>query len=154
MTQLGTGTGFVARTILVVDHDYDSRMIYSCVLRTGGFDVLLAKNGSEALDVMPGQMPHAVVTELGLPILDGRELVRHLKQDPSTASIPVIVVTSFVDPQHRREAEDAGCDLFLHKPCPPRDLMLAVCQVLNHALPSEILAEYRVSGSAGRASRA
>jgi CheY-like chemotaxis protein len=154
MTQPGTETGFVARTILVVDHDYDSRMIYSCALRTGGFAVLLATNGSEALDIMPGQTPHAIVTELGLPILDGRELVQHLKQDPSTASIPVIVVTTFVDPQHRREAEDAGCDLFLRKPCPPRDLMRAVCQLLNRPLPSEIRSEHRVSGDVGRASHA
>lgn len=150
MTQLGTESGMGVRTILMVDQDYDSPVIYSVVLRSNGFVVLLASDGSEALDILPRQIPHAVVTELRLPIIDGGALVRYLKQDPATATIPVIVVTASVDSQLRREAEDAGCDLFLLKPCNPRDLRLAVCQVLNDPLPSEFISENRAIGSAPR----
>jgi CheY-like chemotaxis protein len=117
------------KIVLVADGHEDSRMIYSAVLEFGGFRVLEAGSGAEALALMPAQMPHVIVTELRLPDFDFSEMLRRVKLDPSTAHIPVLVVTSDIRPGTREQAERDGCDAFRTKPCPPYDVLQLVRQL-------------------------
>ena len=122
------------RVILVADYHDDSRIVYSSILQYGGFVVLEARNGAEALEMVPKHMPDAVVTELSLPVVDGCEVLRRLKQHPMTSQIPVLVVTANTDPDSRRDAIEANCDVFLLKPCVPRELLQAVRDQLDRRM--------------------
>jgi two-component system cell cycle response regulator DivK len=61
--------------------------------------------------------------DLSLPIMDGWEATRRLKEDPSTKDIRVVILSGHALDGHSRSAKEAGCDAFLTKPCLPRDLL-------------------------------
>ena len=126
------------KVILVADCHDDSRIIYSTILQYGGFVVLEARSGAEALAMVPQYKPDAVITELVLPVVDGGELVRRLKGHPLTESIPVVVVTSDIRPEQRQEVEGA-CDAFVLKPCMPRKLLQVVREVLDRQTTPDAL---------------
>ena len=128
------------KIVLVAEGHSDSRIVYSAILQHGGFVVLEARNGAEALELIPKHMPDVVVTELVLPVIDGCEVLQRLKQHPLTAHIPVLIVTTEDHPEMLRQAEEAGCDTFLLKPCSPRDLLQAVRDLVDRQTLSPALA--------------
>jgi len=124
----------------VADSHDDTRIVYSTILQYGGFIVLEARNGAEALELIPKHMPDAVVTEVLLPAIDGCEVLQRLKQHPLTAGIPVLILTTDARPEIRQQAEEAGCDVFLVKPCTPRVLLQAVRDLLDREMiPSALV---------------
>ena len=126
------------RVVLVADAHTDSRIVYATVLQHGGFVVLEARDGAEVLEIVPKHLPDAVITEITLPVIDGCEVLRRLKQHPVTRHIPVFVVTADIRPELRRQAEEAHCDGFLLKPCAPRELLEAVRGMLDQSIPSAL----------------
>jgi two-component system cell cycle response regulator DivK len=109
-------------TILVVDDDADSRLIYSEYLRAQGWLTFTAADGRSALDKVAELAPDAIVLDLAMPRVDGWTVLKHLRESSWTANIPVVVVTASMTA--RDEAFQAGCDAFLLKPCPPETLLL------------------------------
>jgi two-component system, cell cycle response regulator DivK len=109
-------------TILVVDDDADSRVIYSEYLRAHGWLTFTAVDGRTALDKVTELAPDAIVLDLAMPRVDGWTVLKHLRDSSWTASIPVVVVSASMTA--RDEAFEAGCDAFLLKPCPPETLLL------------------------------
>jgi two-component system, cell cycle response regulator DivK len=109
-------------TILVVDDDADSRLIYSEYLRAQGWLTFTAADGRSALDKVEELGPDAVVLDLAMPRVDGWTVLKHLRESSWTATIPVVVVTASMTA--RDEAFQAGCDAYLLKPCPPETLLL------------------------------
>ena len=134
------------KIVLLADSHDDSRVVYSTILQYGGFVVLEARNGAEALELIPEQMPHLVVTELRLPVINGGEVLQRLKQHPLTAGIPILVVTADARPAARRQAEEAGCDAFVAKPCSPLDLLQRVCDIMDRlTLPPVLVQEMQAA---------
>lgn len=83
------------RTVLVVEDDRDIRETLEDALRDEGFSVVLAANGQEALDALEGiSPPFAIVLDILMPVMNGREFYDHLRQDPRFAAVPVLVSTS------------------------------------------------------------
>ena len=109
-------------TILVVDDDADSRLIYSEYLRAQGWLTFTASDGRSALDKVAELAPDAIVLDLAMPRVDGWTVLKHLRESSWTTNIPVVVVTASMTA--RDEAFQAGCDAFLLKPCPPETLLL------------------------------
>jgi len=109
-------------TILVVDDDADSRLIYSEYLRAQGWLTFTAADGRSALDKIAELAPDAIVLDLAMPRVDGWTVLKHLRESSWTAAIPVVVVTASI--VARDDAFQAGCDAFLLKPCPPETLLL------------------------------
>jgi two-component system cell cycle response regulator DivK len=109
-------------TILVVDDDSDSRLIYSEYLRAQGWVTFTAADGRSALDKIAELAPDAIVLDLAMPRVDGWTVLKHLRESSWTAAIPVVVVTASI--VARDDAFQAGCDAFLLKPCPPETLLL------------------------------
>src|SRR5262249_10421675 len=109
--------------VLLVDDDEDSYNLYSDVLAMSGFSVIGANDGTEAIDLARRLRPDLIVMDLGLPILDGCEATRRLREDPRTRPIPILALTGFVQPQTVELARQAGCDAFLGKPCPLERLL-------------------------------
>src|SRR5919107_3851051 len=110
--------------VVVVADDFEGlRQLWHICLSQSGFEVLEASTGEEALHVATRHRPAAVVMDLAMPVMDGLEATRRLKQDPRTADVPIVMVTAHTSPEHRRAAEDAGCAAFLHKPTDFEDLI-------------------------------
>jgi two-component system cell cycle response regulator DivK len=109
--------------VLLVEDDRDGRRLLAAVLQDAGFTVEQAHNGLQALERAFDLLPDAILTDLYLPGIDGYELTRRLKNDPRTASIPVVAVTGYAPfTQDPGRAARAGCDAVLPKPCDPDDL--------------------------------
>jgi CheY-like chemotaxis protein len=117
-----------ALTVLVVDPDPDARAIYRSELIAAGLRVFDATDGREALVRLYGQRPHAVVVNAMLPYIDGLQLCALLREDPATAGIRIVVVTSDGTPGRVARIRGRGADAVIVKPVPPDTLASAVCQ--------------------------
>jgi CheY-like chemotaxis protein len=112
--------------VLLVDDFEDNRAMYAEFLRYSGFDVVEASNGAEAIEKATSMLPDIIVMDLSLPVLDGWEATRRLRQVPSTHDIPILALTGHALDEHSQGARDAGCNGFLAKPCLPEVLLEAV----------------------------
>ena len=79
--------------ILAIEDDPDTRAMYARMLRDEGHEAVLAADGVEGLQLLDPK-PDLVILDLALPDLDGYEIVRTMKADPSTRSIPILVVSA------------------------------------------------------------
>jgi CheY-like chemotaxis protein len=111
------------RRILLVDDYPDALETWGLYLRMKGFVVLTAPDGRAALDTAIAERPDLIVLDLDLPGMSGVEAARILRERDDTASIPLIAATGFSQPSQLAEAERAGFDLILVKPCDP-DLLV------------------------------
>ena len=113
-------------SVLIVDDDRDTREMYAASLRAGGFQAREADSGEKALQMVAVSQSAVVVTDLRLGgELDGFELARRLRAAEG-GGIRIIMLSGASLGDERRQAEDAGCDRFLVKPCLPEELANAI----------------------------
>lgn len=121
--------------VLLVDDIEDCRDVYGQFLRHTGYEVVEAADGREALAKVATFRPDVIVMDLWMPHLDGWESIRQLKASPATSGIPVLVLTGDAYAQARSEAQAAGCQAYLVKPCLPMDVAAQVGRLLTDARP-------------------
>ena len=122
-----------SRTVLIVDDEADNRDVISSIVQDVlGHAVLAAASGHEALEQVK-RGPDLILLDLRMPGLNGFEVARALKRDPSTAQIPIIAITALDDEDDRRAAIDAGCIGCVTKPFTEEALADAVTSVLASA---------------------
>ena len=109
--------------ILIATPDRDTREMYRYFLQKGGYDVVLAANGQDAIATALARPPSLVVTDTWLPQLDGFGLCGQLRKEPSTAAVPVVVLTSDAWSATIERAYRAGADVVLVKPVLPAELL-------------------------------
>jgi DNA-binding response OmpR family regulator len=103
--------------ILVVDDEPDIVRFAVAVLEARGHQVSIATDGVRALESARAEVPDAILLDLNLPRLDGREVCRQLKSDERTASIPIVMMTaSEIAIGDVRTGREAGADDYLIKP--------------------------------------
>ncbi len=124
--EVGPNGGSAVPTILLVDDDRASLDLNSAYLDGSPTRVLRAKDGVEALEMARKELPAAVVLEIGLPLLDGWQVLAELKADPTTAAIPVVIATAVDD---RSRGLGLGADVYLRKPIRREELIDALKQV-------------------------
>ncbi|MEA2747742.1 MAG: hypothetical protein QOI41_1885 [Myxococcales bacterium] len=117
------GAGLALPLVLVVDDFADNRELYAAMLEDAGYTVEQAENGQEALDVIGRRRPAVVVMDLSMPVLDGWEATRRIKQNPETSDIVIIALTGHATNFGLQRAKEAGADAVLTKPCLPQDLL-------------------------------
>jgi len=111
------------KTILVVDDDSSMRFFLKMLFESAGYHVAEAEHGVAALECLKEARPALVVTDLMMPVMDGMQLIKRLRSDPETQSIPIIATTArLVD---AAEAADA----VLRKPFDP-DRFLEIARSL------------------------
>ena len=115
-----------SKLVLVVDDFVDNREMYSEYLAFSGYRVIQATNGREAVEAAKAQRPDIIVMDLSLPVMDGWEATRLLKANEGTRHIPVVALTGHALAAHSKEAQAAGCDSFLTKPCLPDALVVEI----------------------------
>lgn len=103
-------------TILYVEDNEDNIYMLSRRLGREGFDVSIARTGSEGVALARELLPDLVIMDLVLPEMDGFEAARQLRGADDTSHIPIIALSASVLPEHQHRAIDAGCDDFETKP--------------------------------------
>jgi CheY-like chemotaxis protein len=138
---LDTRAGRQRPLVLLVEDQPELRRLYAEHLVQSGFDVIEAADGAAAILRTSTDAPDVVLMDLSIPIIDGWEATRRLKQDGRTSHIPVVALTARDTAGDLREATEAGCDWFVPKPCPPHALVVEIRRVLaasrRRARPSE-----------------
>ncbi len=121
----------IKRTALVVDDDAEIRDLVAAVLEFEGCAVIHGCNGEEALSLAIGNLPDLIVLDVMMPVKDGFETLKELRQDTRTAHIPVVMITAIneVELGIHRTAESTGLRLgvtapeaFIDKPIQPQVL--------------------------------
>jgi two-component system, cell cycle response regulator DivK len=102
--------------VLIVDDNEKNLRLARDVLRAAGFRTLEAASGGEAIAVATEQLPDVILMDIRLPDIDGTEAARRLKDDPRTAGIPIVALTSLAMKGDREWFLASGFDGYLEKP--------------------------------------
>lgn len=121
------------KTVLLVDRDEDSRVVYQTMLGHAGYRVILAVDGEEGLALARSRRPDVLVTELSITKVSGLDLIRMVRSDPALDGTVVIVLTASGVEDDRAEVLRLGCSLFLRKPVEPKRLLDAIDRLTGPA---------------------
>jgi CheY-like chemotaxis protein len=102
--------------ILLVEDDEMNRDMLSRRLMKRDYDVVIATDGQQGVDMARSDPPDIVLMDMSLPVMDGWTATRELKGDPDTAGIPIIALTAHAMSGDEDKAREAGCDEFDTKP--------------------------------------
>lgn len=116
--------------VLVVDDNQDVRE-YVAGLLAGRYDVKLAADGREGLDVCVKTVPDIVICDVMMPVMDGLEMCRRIKAETATSHIPVIMLTARTFEEQRTEGYDCGADAYITKPFSGSVLLARVRNLLS-----------------------
>jgi CheY-like chemotaxis protein len=105
----------MARILLVEDNEMNRDML-SRRLERKGFEIVVAIDGGQGLEMAKTQSPDLILMDMSLPVLDGWEATRRIKADDSTRVIPVIALTAHAMAGDEEKAREAGCDDYDTKP--------------------------------------
>jgi two-component system, cell cycle response regulator DivK len=125
----------MSRILLVEDNEL-SRDMLSRRLARRGYDVLLAIDGAQAVEVARASSPDIILMDMSLPVIDGWEATRRLKGAAETRDIPIIALTALAMASDERMAREAGCDDFDTKPVDLPRLLEKVERWLARPQPS------------------
>lgn len=120
-----------AATILVADDDEDILVLLSVQLGRLGYTVLTAADGEEALELVSRERPALLVVDAMMPRLDGYGVIRRLRADEATASLPVILISARAQRADADAGLDAGADVYIAKPFHGSELAAAVRTLLG-----------------------
>jgi len=120
----------VEQSVLVVDDD--RAIVRAACMRLGaaGFNVLTAYDGRAGLALALARRPDAIVLDIRMPVMDGLATLAHLRRQPQTSAIPVVMLSASVAETAKSKALDLGARHFLEKPYTAPDLVRAVRGVL------------------------
>ena len=121
----------MAKHILVVDDEVHIRRLVQINLQRVGYEVTTAVNGREALEAVHAQHPDLIVTDVMMPEVDGFGVLRALKDDEATNSIPIVMLTAKGEDADVMHGWKSGADLYLTKPFNLRELLVFVERILN-----------------------
>lgn len=102
--------------VLVVDDYADTRHVIRWMLEQKGYRVLEAANGREALAVAASERPGVILMDLAMPLLDGFDAIRAIRESAELAGVRIIAITAYDMGTARDKAALAGCDHYLSKP--------------------------------------
>jgi CheY-like chemotaxis protein len=118
--------------VLTVDDEHDASDLIRAVLQTSGVDVTTASSAAEALALLPSVKPHVLISDIGMPDMDGYALIQEVRKLPDEVSrIPAIAVTAFARSHDRSRAFLAGFDIYLAKPVDPAELVAVLCNLTD-----------------------
>ena len=118
------------RRILIVDDSSMMRQMVGFSLREAGFVVAEAENGQEALNLLDGQCPDLILTDLNMPVMDGITFIRRVRTAPATAYIPILMLTTESQAEKRLAGKQAGATGWIVKPFDPPKLLNVIAKVL------------------------
>jgi two-component system chemotaxis response regulator CheY len=124
----------MAYNVLIVDDSHTMRKVILKALTLSGFDLgncLEAGNGQEALIVLDSHWVDLILSDLNMPVMDGWEMVHHLKDNPTLAEIPVVLITTEGSETRLRELHELGIKDYIQKPFLPETLRDVLTRILE-----------------------
>jgi CheY-like chemotaxis protein len=118
------------KILLVEDNEMNRDMLSRRLLRNG-FDVVMAVDGQQAVDMASSESPAVILMDMSLPVIDGWEATRQVKANAATKDIPVIALTAHAMAEDEAKAREAGCDDFDTKPVDIQRLVGKINALLN-----------------------
>ena len=119
------------RRVLVADDEAHIIHVVKIKLQNGGFDVVTAMDGQEALELATSAVPSLVITDLQMPLLSGLELAASLYREEKTRDIPVILLTAKGFEVDDQATANTNIKLVMTKPFSPRDLLTRVGEIIG-----------------------
>ena len=117
--------------ILVAEDERDIRELIAFTLRFAGFDVALAKNGAEAVDMVEVQDPDLIILDVRMPKMTGYEACRKIKENPKTKGTPVMILSAKGQEVEIQQGLESGADEYILKPFVPDELVAQVKGILK-----------------------
>ena len=117
--------------VLVADDDEDILLLVTTRLRRDGFDIVSARSGDEALALVREQRPALAVLDIGMPGLDGVQVLERIRADDDLRAMLVVLLTAKAQESDVRRGFDAGADAYVKKPFSPADLSARVRELLD-----------------------
>ena len=119
------------RLVLVADDDEDILLLVTTRLKRDGFEIVQASNGDEALAVARERRPALAVLDIGMPGLDGVEVLEQIRADDDLRAMKVLLLTAKAQESDVRRGFAAGADAYVKKPFSPADLSARVRELLS-----------------------
>src|SRR5207249_2011236 len=116
--------------ILVVDDTPHNIKILDAVLTPRGYTVVAAGNGQEGLALVASERPDLILTDIVMPVMNGHEFCRQLRQDEATRLLPVVMITASGE-QEKLAALESGADDFIMKPFNHAELLARVASLVR-----------------------
>lgn len=132
--------------ILVVDDDIDTLRLVGLMLERRGYEIVAASNGRQAITMAQSEQPDLVLLDIMMPDIDGYEVTRQLRDDPSIQHIPVIMFTAKSQVEDKLLGFEVGADDYLTKPTQPRELFAHIKAVLARSAKVRDVAPARERG--------
>ena len=130
-------TEHVRAVVMVVDDSITVRKVTQRHLQKRGIDVLLAKDGVEALELLRDQVPDVMLVDIEMPRMDGYELTSRVRSEARLKEIPIIMITSRAGDKHRDKAFALGVNAYMTKPYQEDELFAKISSLLSpHLAPS------------------
>jgi DNA-binding response OmpR family regulator/anti-sigma regulatory factor (Ser/Thr protein kinase) len=121
-----------SKPLILIVEDHDELRAFIKESLSSEFSVLTASNGKEGLEIARQELPDIVISDLMMPLMDGYELCQHLKTDPTTDHIAVVLLTARSSPEHRIEGFLQGADDYLVKPFNSLELQIRIRNITAH----------------------
>jgi two-component system, cell cycle response regulator DivK len=118
-------------TILIIEDNEQNLYLLTFILEKNGFAVVSARNGQDGIDKACLEMPALILLDIQLPLMDGYEVARRLRQIDAVKDIPIIAVTSYAMVGDREKSLDAGCTGYMEKPINPMTFMIEIGKYLS-----------------------
>lgn len=109
----------MGKRILIVEDDQSSMYMLSFLLKSHNYEVIEAINGAEGLQKAKDLKPYVILLDIQMPVMDGLQVTKTLKNDPEYKAIPIIILTSFAMANDKERALAAGADGYMDKPINP-----------------------------------
>jgi DNA-binding response OmpR family regulator len=117
-------------TVLVAEDDEDILLLVATRLERDGFEVVKARTGAEALELVRERRPDVAVLDIGMPPPDGLEVVRRIRADGELGSMRLVLLTAKAQESDVRRGLEAGADAYVSKPFSPAELSTRVRALL------------------------
>ena len=130
VTVISADTDYVTESILIVEDSASVRRLIEVCLRELSVNIVGAADGVAGLQAAREILPTAIVLDIGLPGMDGWEVLRRLRADEATRETKVLILTAHAQPEVAVQAQEGGADDFMTKPFRPTDLRDRVAKMI------------------------
>jgi len=107
------------RRILTIEDNEQNSYLITFILEKHGYQVIQARDGREGIELAGSAKPELIILDIQLPVMDGYEVARRLKENVETRDIPIVAVTSYAMVMERERILAAGCIGYIEKPINP-----------------------------------
>lgn len=119
--------------ILVVDDDVELQRVFKRIAEGAGYQVVQAFDGGPAVALATTESFDLVLLDINMPTMDGRDVLKRLKENPHSARVPVLVYSARDSQYDRHLALELGAEDFLDKPCDPKALVRKIGRLIDRA---------------------